>query len=73
MDQRSPVGLVQITLGVVLVAGLAAVSVPLPAQNADALYAGRSCNQDFARLRAVGVTDVADSGVFDAPGHADRA
>src|SRR6266480_2530851 len=62
MDQRSPVGLVRITLGVVLVAGLAAVSVPLPAQNADALYAGRSCNQDFARLRAVGVTDVADSG-----------
>ena len=62
MDQRSPVGLVQITLGVVLVAGLAAGSVPLRAQNADALYAGRSCNQDFASLRAVGVTDVADSG-----------
>src|SRR2546430_7915154 len=62
MNQRSPVGLVLIMLGVVLVVGLAAVSVPLRAQNADALYAGRSCNQDFARLRAVGVSDVADSG-----------
>jgi len=41
---------------------LAGVSVPLRAQSADALYAGRSCNQDFAKLRAVAVSDVADSG-----------
>src|SRR5256884_5446529 len=62
MDQRSPVGLVQITLGVLLVAGLAGVVVPARAQDADGLSAGRSWNQDFARLGAVGVTDVTDSG-----------
>jgi len=41
---------------------LAGVSVPLRAQSADALYAGRSCNQDFAKLHAVALSDVADSG-----------
>src|SRR5689334_10363501 len=41
---------------------LAGVSLPLRAQSVDALYAGRSCNQDFAKLRAVAVSDVADSG-----------
>jgi TonB family protein len=35
---------------------------PLRAQNPDAIYAGRTCNPDFARLRAVGVRDVVDSG-----------
>ncbi len=40
---------------------LAGVSVPLHAQSADALYAGRSCNQDLAKLRAVAVSDVVDS------------
>src|SRR5207302_1440458 len=43
---------------------LAGVGVPLRAQSADALYAGRSCNQDFAKLRAVSVTDVVDSGAL---------
>ena len=41
---------------------LVGVGVPLRAQSADALYAGRSCNQDFAKLRAVAVSDVVDSG-----------
>src|SRR6266571_2019907 len=43
---------------------LAGVGVPLRAQSADALYAGRSCNQDFAKLRAVSVRDVVDSGAL---------
>ncbi len=40
---------------------LAGIGVPLCAQSADAIYAGRSCNQDFASLRAVAVSDVVDS------------
>jgi TonB family protein len=41
---------------------LAGVGVPLRAQSADALYAGRTCNQDFAKLRAAALSDVVDSG-----------
>ena len=47
-----------------LALALAGVGVPLRAQSVDALYAGRSCNQDFAKLRAVSVTDVVDSGAL---------
>jgi len=41
---------------------LAGANVSLRAQSADALYAGRSCNQDFAKLHAVALSDVGDSG-----------
>jgi TonB family protein len=41
---------------------LAGVGVPLRAQNADALFAGRHCDQTLAKLRAVAVSDVVDSG-----------
>ncbi len=40
---------------------LAAFGGPLGAQSADPVYAGRSCNQELARLPAVTVSDVVDS------------
>jgi TonB family protein len=38
------------------------LGTPLGAQNADALYAGRHCNQELARLPAATLSDVVDSG-----------
>ena len=40
---------------------LTCLGMPLRAQRADALYAGRSCNQELEKLRAVTITDVVDS------------
>ncbi len=45
---------------------LAGIGVPLRAQSADAIYAGRSCNQDYASLHAVALSDVGDSSRFAA-------
>jgi len=40
---------------------LTCLGMPLRAQSADALYAGRPCNQELEKLRAVTITDVVDS------------
>jgi TonB family protein len=40
---------------------LAGPGLPLRAQSADALYAGRHCNQELERLRPVTVSDLVDS------------
>ncbi len=41
---------------------LAGLGMPLWAQSADALYAGRHCDQELTKLRPVTVSDIVDSG-----------
>ena len=43
---------------------LVGVATPLGAQRADPLYAGRTCNQELARLPAVTLSDVVDLGAL---------